>query len=191
MIGILDPASVEADLASGALACPSCATSLRPWGHARLRRVRDLHAPELQLRPRRARCPGCAATHVLLPGTVLPRRADTTAIIGTALAGAAAGHGHRRIAAELARPISTVRRWLRAVRGTHSERLRASALNLLARLDRDAIRGLAPRPNRLAEALDAVAAAALAVRARLAPHAPIWAVMAAVTGWRLLPLPGD
>jgi lipid II stem peptide D-isoglutamate amidotransferase MurT-like protein len=37
-----------------------------------------------------------------------------------------------RIAAELARPISTVRRWLRAIRGTHPERLRTSALNLLA-----------------------------------------------------------
>lgn len=77
-----------------------------------------------------------------------------------------------------------MRRWLRAVRGAHAERLRGGALNLLARLDRDAIAGLAPRPNPLAEALDAVAAAALAVRARLAPHAPIWAVVAAVTGWQ-------
>jgi hypothetical protein len=45
--------------------------------------------------------------------------------------------------------------------------------------------------GRLAEALAAVAAAALAVRARLAPHASIWAVVAAVTGWRLLPFPSD
>lgn len=191
MIGVLDPARAEADLTAGALACPNCATPLRPWGHARRRRVRDLHAPDIRLRPRRARCPGCSATHVLLPGTVLPRRADTTATIGTALAGAAAGQGHRRIAAELARPVSTVRRWLRAVRGdAHRERLRVGALRLLARLDREAISALAPRPTRLAEALDAVAAAALAVRARIAPHASIWAVVAAVTRWELLGVPG-
>ena len=37
----------------------------------------------------------------------------------------------------------------------------------------------------------AVAAAALAHRARLAPQVPIWELVAAVTRWRLLPLPGD
>jgi hypothetical protein len=36
-----------------------------------------------------------------------------------------------------------------------------------------------------------VAAAALAHRARLAPHVPIWDLVAAVPRWRLLPLPGD
>ena len=60
-------------------------------GHARPRRVRDLASTTQLLRPRRARCTGCGTTHVLLPGAVLPRRADTTTVIGTALgAGAAA-----------------------------------------------------------------------------------------------------
>ena len=42
----------------------------------------------------------------------------------------------------------------------------------------------------MGDALNAVAAAALAHRARLAPHVPIWDLVAAVTRWRLLPLPG-
>jgi hypothetical protein len=86
--------------AAGAIACLSCGAALRPWGHARARRVRDLTTTAL-LRPRRARCSACRATHVLLSGTVLPRRADTTAVIGTALLAGARGAGHRQIAADL------------------------------------------------------------------------------------------
>ena len=84
MIGVAVLDRVETDLAVGAIACPSCGAALRPWDHARARRVRDLTTTAL-LRPRRARCSACRATHVLLPGAVLPRRADTTAVIGTAL----------------------------------------------------------------------------------------------------------
>lgn len=189
MIGVAVPYQVEADLAAGAIACPGCGGALRPWGHARARRVRDLTAT-VELRPRRARCQSCRATHVLLPGSVLPRRADATAVIGTALLASVRGAGHRRIAADLARPAATVRRWLRAVRGEHAEWLRAAAVDRLARLDRDAISTLAPTGSRLGDALSAVAAAALAHRTRLAPHVPVWDLVAAVTRWRLLPLPG-
>jgi Domain of unknown function (DUF6431) len=190
VIGIAVPDRVETDLAAGALACPGCGGALRPWGHARSRRVRDL-STTVALRPRRARCLACRATHVLLPGSVLPRRADTTAVIGTALLASARGGGHRRIAADLARPAGTVRRWLRAVRGEHAEWLRAAAVDRLAQLDRDIISTLAPTGSRLGDALNAVAAAALAHRARLAPQVPIWDLVATVTRWRLLPLPGD
>ena len=128
---------------------------------------------------------------MLLPGTVLPRRADTTAVIGTALLANAGGGGHRRIAVDLARPAGTVRRWLRAVRGEHLEWLRVQAVDRLARLDRDVISTLAPTGSRLGDALNAVAAAALTHQTRLAPHVPIWDLVAAATRWRLLPLPGD
>lgn len=100
------------------------------------------------------------------------------------------GAGHRRIASDLARPAATVRRWLRAVRGEHAEWLRTQAVGRLGVLDRDIISTLAPTGSRLGDALNAVAAAALAYRARLAPHVPIWDLVAAVTRWRLLPLPG-
>jgi hypothetical protein len=189
VIGVAVLDRVETDLAVGAIACPSCGAALRPWGHARARRVRDLTTTAL-LRPRRARCSACRATHVLLPGAVLPRRADTTAVIGTALLARARGAGHRRIAADLARPAVTVRRWLRAVRGEHAEWLRVHAVNRIAVLDRDVISTLAPTGSRLGDALTAVAAAALTQQTRLAPHVPIWDLVAAVTRWRLLPLPG-
>ena len=63
--------------------------------------------------PRRSRCTGCRATHVLLPVLLLVRRADTAAVIGAALAAKATGAGHRLIAALLGRPPGTVRGWLR------------------------------------------------------------------------------
>ena len=58
-----------------------------------------------------------------------PRRADTTAVIGSALQASARGTGYRRIAAQLARPLSTVRRWIRAVRDpAHVEWLRTQGM---------------------------------------------------------------
>lgn len=128
---------------------------------------------------------------MLLPGAVLPRRADSSAVIGTALLASALGAEHRRIAADLDRPVATVRRWVLAVRGAHTEWLRAQAIDRLTVLDRDVIATLDPAGSRLGDALNAVAAAALALRARLAPRTPIWALVAAVTRWRLLPLPGS
>ena len=78
-------------------------------GWARRRGVRGVGS----LRPRRARCPGCLVTHVLLPVTVLLRRADAVEVIGAALTARAAGLGHRRIAVWLGVPAGTVRGWLR------------------------------------------------------------------------------
>jgi transposase-like protein len=111
MIGIVDLQRAEADLAAGELACPGCGGELHRWGHARARDIRDSESTTLTLRPRRARCSSCGSTHVLLLGAVLPRRADTTAMIVTALQASARGIGYRRIAAQLGRPASTVRRW--------------------------------------------------------------------------------
>jgi hypothetical protein len=74
-------------------------------------------------------------THVLLPVSALLRRADTAAVIVSALAAKAArGVGFRRIAADVARPVETVRGWLRrfgeraeAVRSVFTVWLRAVA----------------------------------------------------------------
>src|SRR6187397_502661 len=129
MIGIADPGQAETDLAAGTLACPGCTRPLHPWGHARTRTVRDHGPTTLALRPRRARCRTCRVTHVLLPAAVTPRRADTTAVIGSALLASTRGTGYRRIAAQLDRPLSTVRRWIRVVRDpAHVEWLRAQGV---------------------------------------------------------------
>jgi len=59
------------------------------------------------------RCAACLVTHVLLPVTVLLRRADAAAVIWAALVARAAGHGHRAVAVLVGAPTSTVRGWLR------------------------------------------------------------------------------
>ena len=99
-----DRDEVERQLAGGELACPSCGGVLGGWGDARLRRVRAAEGPDdtgVVLVPRRSRCRGCKATHVLLPAWCLLRRADAAAVIGAALVAAAAGDGHRKIAGVL------------------------------------------------------------------------------------------
>ena len=75
-------------MTGGQLACPDCPGMLAPWGFARPRGIRGIGP----LRPRRARCAGCLVTHVLLPVTVLLRRADAAAgaalrILGESAAG--------------------------------------------------------------------------------------------------------
>jgi hypothetical protein len=41
----------------------------------------------------------------------------------------ARGVGYRRIAADIGRPLSTVRRWLRSVRGSHTQRLHTQGVD--------------------------------------------------------------
>ena len=68
----------ERELAAGELACPDCDGELRPWGHARRRWLRTRQGRRA-LRPRRSCCRSCGRTHVLVPGVMLPRRADAVA----------------------------------------------------------------------------------------------------------------
>jgi hypothetical protein len=52
---------------------------------------------------------------VLLPASVLLRRADAVTVIGAALLAKAGGAGHRRVAVLVGVPASTVRGWLRRI----------------------------------------------------------------------------
>lgn len=83
-----------------------------PWGYAR-ERVLRCASRTVVLVPRRARCRGCAGTHVLLRDVALSRRRDEVSVIGAAVEAKATGVGHRRIAARLGVPKDTVRGWLR------------------------------------------------------------------------------
>ena len=151
---------VERQLAGGELSCPSCGGALGGWGNARVRPVRVLDGSDVQLTPRRARCRGCGATHVLLPAWCLARRADAGAVIGRALEAKAAGAGHRAVAELLGRPASTVRGWLRALaRG--AGRVRETFTALAAVLVPDPPLP-APAGSAFADAVAAVAAAAVA-----------------------------
>ena len=80
MLIVADPLQAEAALVEGRLPCPHCPGMLRPWAHARQRRVRGLPDP-VTPRRRYALCavPGPA------PGALLLRRADATQVVGAAL----------------------------------------------------------------------------------------------------------
>lgn len=125
-------------------------------------------------------------THVLLAVSCLGRRADGVEVIGAALRAKATGAGHRRIAAQVARPASTVRGWLRAFAG-NAETVRAVFMALLVTLD--PLTGPLPvHPSVVADAVEAVGACAAAARRRLGVIGAVspWQLAAAVTGGRLL-----
>jgi len=182
-----DAAGVEELLSSGWLECPGCGERLRGWGHARRRLVRGPGGARWWLRPRRARCAGCGLTHVLLPVSVLARRADAAGVIGAALAGAAAGLGHRKVAERAGRPASTVRGWLRRFT-VRAESLRSAFVGMLCALDPDPLLP-APAGSLTGDAVAAIVAAAAAVVRRWGRGALAlspWELAAAVTGGRLL-----
>ena len=114
MLVAANPDQAEQQLLAGALGCPTCPGTLRPHGWARRRTVRGPGACRLVATPRRARCGDCSRTHVILPGELVPRRADAAEVIGAALVAKACGDGWRTIADRCGRPPSTVRRWMRA-----------------------------------------------------------------------------
>lgn len=178
-----DPVEVERRLRAGELRCP-CGGGLAPWGHARRRGVRGVGG----LRPRRARCGSCRVTHVLLAVSCLLRRADGVEVIGAALRAKATGAGHRRIAAGLARPESTVRGWLRAF-ARAAEAVRAMFTALLVELDPPAA-ALPAHRGVVADAVEVIGACAAAARRRLGVVGAVspWQLASAVTGgWLLSP----
>ena len=133
----VDADSVERRLGEGKLGCPGCGGRLARWGYARVRSVRE-RVGVVRVRPRRARCAECEATHVLLPVTCWLRRADTVEVIGAALAARAAGAGYRVIAAGLGRAGETVRGWLRRF-GGRVEAVRSFFTVLMVRVDIDPV----------------------------------------------------
>jgi transposase-like protein len=181
-----DRAAVERQLAGGELGCPSCGGVLGGWGYGRERRVRVLAGPDVPLMPRRSRCRRCGATHVLLPAWCLSRRADAAAVIGAALAAAAAGRGYRSAARVLGRAGPTVRGWLRRFR-ERAEQVRVFFTVLLAGTSPDPVMP-AGAAGGVAAAVSAVAGAAAAVAARwpLVGQVPVWAAASAASGGLLL-----
>lgn len=176
----------ERELAAGELACPDCLGELRPWGHARRRWLRTRQGRR-HIRPRRGCCRGCGRTHVLLPGVMLPRRADAVEVIGEALVANAAGEGHRPIAARLGRPAATVRGWLRRF-AARVEQTRVHATRWLLRLDTGVFRIELPAgATPTQEALAVLAAAAVAAERRFGVRArSSWQLVSSLCEGRLL-----
>ena len=171
-----DAARVESRLVAGQVECPDCAGALRPWGWARRR---DVHGIEGRLRPRRARCGRCLITHVLLPVTVLVRRAYAAEVIGAAVLARAGGSGHRAIGATRGLPATTVRGWLR-VMGARLGPVRRHLLQVAVRAGVDV---------RVPEALGCpwrdVLAALGAATAAVTRRFGVFGVLGAVTAWQV------
>ena len=178
----LDAAQVEGDLRAGLLACPAagCGAALGPWGSARERLVRGVG----RLLPRRGRCRGCGRTQVLLPASVLLRRADAVTVIGSALLAKASGAGHRRVAALLGLPGSTVRGWLRRV-GAVAHRVLAVFAAVAAELGTE-FAPPAPRAGPVAAVVELLGALSAAVARRLGGSCSSWRLAAVLSGGRLL-----
>jgi hypothetical protein len=168
-------AVVEGLLGNGLLSCPGCGGRLGGWGHAARRRVFSAGRVPVAVRPRRARCGSCGATHVLLPAWLLARRCDGTLVIGDMLARAARGQGFRGIAAASGVPEDTVRGRLRRFRSS-AGRVREVFTRLAGVLSPDPV-PLDPAGSPFGDAVVAVAAVAAAARGR-------WPALT-VTGWEL------
>ena len=125
-------------------------------------------------------------THVLLAVSCLLRRADGVEVIGAALRAKATGAGHRPIAAQLGRPPSTVRGWLRAFAG-NAETARSMFTVLLVEFD-PLTAALPSHRSVFADAVEVIGACAAAARRRLGVVGAVsaWQLASAVTGGLLL-----
>lgn len=119
----------------------------------------------------------------MLPVRMLLRRRDAVEVIGAALAAKAAGAGHRRIAAGLGVPATTVRGWLRRF-AARAGFLRAQFMAVAHVLDRDLGR-VEPRGSPEADVLDAIGVAASAAARRFGPG-PVWWFASGASGGTLL-----
>jgi transposase-like protein len=190
LIVCAEQARVEAELVGGLLGCPSCRAVLGPWGHGR-ERVLRCSAGDRLLRPRRARCRGCAGTHVLLPDLALVRRQDEVAVIGAAIEAKVAGSGFRSIASRLGVHAGTVRGWLRRF-AERAELIRAHFTRWAVALDPE-LGAVMPAGITVADALEAIAVAARAWVLRFGPGDP-WRIASVLSGGvllatRIAPLP--
>ena len=186
MIVVACPERAERILQAGSMRCPRCRGRLRPFGHGRTRTVRGMGSDTLRVTPRRARCGDCGVTQILLPSTLTVRRADSSEVIGTALAAKAGGAGFRAIAAGLDRPASTVRSWLRRMPDAHARWLYERAVDRAVQIDRELLVRPAVFPTLLGHALNLLAGAALRYRERLGLADPPWALIGFFAQGRLL-----
>jgi hypothetical protein len=121
---------------------------------------------------------------VLLPASVLLRRADAVTVIGTALLAKAGGAGHRPIAMLVNVPSSTVRGWLRRI-VTVGQRVLAVLAAAAAELGVEFVPPAATT-DPIAAVVEMLGALSAAMARRLGGSCSPWRLAAVLTGGRLL-----
>lgn len=177
-----DPVVVESTLAAGELSCP-CSGMLAPWGWARERTVTGGDR-FVRVRPRRARCRACRATHVLLPTVLLLRRGYDVDVIGGVMELFAVGIAARRIALRVGIARSTVRGWL-ARFAQRAGRIRTHFTVWLLRFAPSTSR-VEPAGDVVTDAVGLIGCAGGASVAAGLGFGSVWQFAAAATGGRLL-----
>ncbi len=177
-----DGPTVETELRGGRLSCPGCGGNLRPWGHGIEREIRLLVRTERR-RFRRSICRSCFGTHILVPEDTLARRRDGAEVIGTALTMKARGLGHRKVSAELDRPTSTVRGWLRRF-ALLATAVREHFTRWAYAIDPGHDRRFAGGSD-FSDAVEAIGVLGIVAVRRFGPR-PVWALACVVTGGGLL-----
>ncbi|MFD9668538.1 DUF6431 domain-containing protein [Rhodococcus sp. NPDC059968] len=189
MIVVRRPEEADTYLDAGAMRCPSCQGRVARWGYGRVRTVRSLGTATVTVRPQRVRCRDCGATHILLPTALQARRADTTEVIGNALAHKAKGMGFRRIAERMDRPESTVRRWLRRATDEHVQWMCHQGNQRLIQIASEVFSAIRYAGNLLLHTLCILSAAAVEDRRRFGFTDPPWDLIGIYTQGRLLSPP--
>lgn len=121
---------------------------------------------------------------MLLPASVLLRRADAVTVIGEALVAKADGVGHRRIALLLNVPASTVRGWLRRIAAVAPQVLAVLAV-AAAELGTE-FTPPAVTVGPVAAVVELLGGLAAAVARELGGSCSPWRLAAVLTGGRLL-----
>ncbi len=121
---------------------------------------------------------------MLLPASVLLRRADAVTVIGEALLAKAGGAGHRPIAVLLKVPSSTVRGWLRRIAAVAEQVLAVLAVAAAELGTQFTPPGVTVGP--VAAVVELLGALAAAVARQLGGSCSPWRLAAVLTGGRLL-----
>jgi hypothetical protein len=188
VIIVADPVASRRALAGRQLRCPKpgCAGRLRPWTAARPRSVQGPGGARVGVRPDRGLCTACRSTEVLLPAVCLPRRAYTADVVGAVLLDVERGRRVAGAAAAARVPVSTARRWVRAVVGS-ADAVTAAAVRVAAAAGDATQCGPLFGPVRPVGVLTGVlqalgAAAAVWTAGRAIPRTGVLARSGAVTG---------
>jgi len=167
--------------------CPQCRGVLRVLVACGSASRATAQRADLVVQPRRARCRSCGATRCFCRRRACPGEPTRPRSSARHYWPRPKGQGYRRIARDLHRPASTVRRWLRRATVEHVEWLRRRGTDRAHLLDAETLAYLEPQRTNLADALGRPRRRGWPRGGDASPrHAAAWTLIGVFTGGRLL-----